>query len=266
MSKEHESWATRERCDLILQMLQSRRSLKVAELCAFLKVSEITVRRALNDLADKGLVKRVHGGAVLADTDEDSMFFTNRAKQNVAIKRLLAVEAVKHIPDNGSVYLDSGSTCLEIAKHLAVSGREYLVVSDSILVLQELFGIPRLDTMILGGSLARDKVTIDGHLATENARKLSLDVCLFSANGFTDDKVDNHFLSGVPTKEIMIQQAKRSICVIDSSKYNRTCRFQFCRWEDVDALITDSGLPLEAREHIARKGVEVHVVEVAAGN
>ncbi|MDR0362544.1 MAG: DeoR/GlpR family DNA-binding transcription regulator [Planctomycetota bacterium] len=258
MANDREPISTRS--GLILEMLQSRRSVKVSELCAILQVSEITIRRDLNDMAAKGLIRRVHGGAVLADSGEDARFFANRAQQNAEVKRLLAAEAAKLVPDNGSVYLDSGSTCFEVARHLATTGREYLIVTDSILVLRELFGIPRLETMILGGSLARDQVTVDGHLSTENARKLALDVCLFSANGFTTEHLANHYLSGVSTKETMIRTVKTSICVVDASKFGQLGRFQFCRWDDVDVMITDSRLPEQAREEIADKGVRLHIV------
>ncbi len=266
MAKEHETRSAKDRNDLILHMLQSRRSMKVAELCALLKVSEITIRRTLNEMAEKGLITRVHGGAMLVDAVEDGRFFAARAAQNHEVKKLLAQEAAKRLPPNASVYLDSGSTCFEVAKQIASSGREHLVVTDSILVLHELFGLPRLETMLLGGSLARDKVTMDGHIALDNAKRLSLDFCIVSTNSFTVEELNNQYLSGVATKEIMIERAKRSLCVIDSSKFDKRCCFHFCRWEDMDELITDSGLPDEAAAAIAAKGVEVHIVNIQAAN
>lgn len=261
MAKPPEPWAPKERADVIMRLLQSRRTVKVTELCAILKVSEITIRRSLNEMAEKGLIMRVHGGAMLVDTGEDSRFFANRARQNQLVKRLLAAETVASLPPSGSLYLDSGSTCFEVAKALATSGKEYLVVTDSLLVLRELFGIPHLETMLLGGALAPDKVTMDGHLAVESAKRLSLDVCVFSANGFTVDEISNHYLSGVATKEMMIQRCKKSVCIIDSGKYNEQCRFHFCGWEDVDEMATDSGLPREAIRGIMAQNVEVRVAE-----
>ncbi len=252
---------TRDRNETILQMLRARRNLRVGELARILKVSEITIRRVLNDMAAEGLLRRTHGGAELIDSVENSQFFQTRAQQNIEKKRLLAGAAIECIPPNGSVYLDSGSTCFEIAKQLGVGGRPLTIVTDSILVLQELHGLPGIDAMILGGGLANDKVTVDGHLAVEAARHVSVDVCFFSANGFTDDQIANQYLRGVPTKKAMIERAKKSVCVSDSSKFNKQCCFHFCRWEDVDVFVTDSGLAPEIVAAIAAKGADVRVVE-----
>lgn len=262
MEKEHDAWASKGRSDLILQILHSRRSVKVTELCAMLKLSEITIRRTLNEMADKGLVIRVHGGAMLGDTGEDTLFFDRRAKQNQLVKQMLAKEAVKLLPPSGSIYLDSGSTCLQVAREVANSGKEYLIVTDNILIPQEIFGMPRVETMLLGGTLARDKVTIDGYVAQDNAKKFALDFCLFSANGFTTQEISNYYLSGVATKETMIKRAKKSICIIDSTKYNNQSRFHFCRWDDVDEMITDSALSPDAMAAITSQGVKIHSVNV----
>lgn len=253
---------TSDRNTLIVQIIQARGNVKVSELCELLEVSEITVRRCLNDLAKQGRIRRVHGGAVLADKLEDGLFVENRARQNHEVKQRIAVEAAGMVPVNGSVYLDSGSTCLEVAKELGRRGKPYLIITDSLLVLHELYGLPQLRVMLLGGELATDKVTLDGHMATEAAKRLSVDVCMFSANGFTDEQLDNQYLFGVSNKEAIIEKAKRRVFISDSSKYNRLCCFHFCRWEDVNVFVTDSNLPEATRAVISSKGVDVRVVRV----
>lgn len=250
-----------ERMEMIFQMLKTQRRVKVAELQEVLGVSDMTVRRCLNVMASDGLLKRVHGGAVAIEEGE-TRFVQLRNSINIDIKDRLAARALDFIPENGSVFLDSGTTCFAVAKRLATTGKKCNVVTDSIKILKELQGVRHLSTMILGGSLSDDMTTIDGAFTVESAARVSMNICLFSADGFNDEQLENKFLTGAMTKKILISRATRSMCIADSSKYGHLCCFRFCGWEDVDMLLTDSGLPERADRAISRQGVEIHVVRM----
>lgn len=261
MARERSPALSKERNELIYQVLKERRTMRIAEFQEYLGVSDMTVRRSLNEMASEGLIKRVHGGAMALDEKDDNTFQI-RCSQNREAKIALARKALEFFPENGSVYLDAGSTCLAVAKALVSSGRKCIVITDSILVLQELQGSPTVEAMILGGTLASDKVTVDGALTAETAGKISVDLCLFSANGFDGEQMENQFLTGALTKKIFIERATRSMLIADSSKYDKQSCFRFSGWEDVDLLLTDSGLTPDAAELIRSKGVEVHLVEL----
>lgn len=263
MARERSPALSKGRNELIYQVLKERGTMRIAEFQEYLGVSDMTVRRSLNEMASKGLIKRVHGGAMALEEKADDTFQI-RCSQNRDAKTALAKKALEFIPENGSVYLDAGSTCLAVAKALAASDRKCIVITDSILVLQELQDSPSVEAMILGGVLASDKVTVDGVLTAETAGKISVDLCLFSANGFDGERMENQFLTGALTKKIFIERAARSMLIAASEKYNKQSCFQFSGWEDVDLLLTDSGLPPEAASLIRSKGVEVHLVAVGA--
>ena len=250
---------SKERNERIYQVLKERRTMRIAEFQEYLGVSDMTVRRSLNEMASEGLIRRVHGGAMAIEEKDDHSFQT-RCNQNREMKIALAKKAVEFIPENGSVYLDAGSTCLAVAKALATDGRKCIVITDSILVLQELQGSATVEAMILGGTLAGDKVTVDGALTVETAEKISVGLSIFSANAFDDEQMENQFLTGALTKKIFIERAARSMFIADSSKYGKQSCFRFSGWEDVDILLTDSGLPDAAAAAIRGKDVEVHLV------
>lgn len=259
MARGRTAASSKERNERIYQILQERRTMRISEFQEYLGVSDMTVRRSLNEMASEGLIKRVHGGAVVIDKEDDRSFQA-RTKQNQEVKAALAEKALEFIPDNSSIFLDAGSTCLAVAKKLAPSNKKCIVITDSILVLQELQGLPNIEAMILGGTLANDKATVDGALTVETAQKIAVGLCIFSANAFNTEQMENQFLTGALTKKILIQKATKSMFIADSSKYNKQSCFKFCGWEEVDMLLTDSNLPPQAAEIIRSRGVEVHQV------
>lgn len=261
MAKDKANVLPQERNELIFQMLKTRRSMKVSELQEILGVSDMTVRRCLNEMASDGLIQRVHGGAIAIDAEDNSRsFLLHRIKMNSDIKMAIAREVIRSVPEEGSIFLDSGTTCFAVARELVHSGKKCMVVTDSIRILQEFQPSRTINCMILGGGLSDDLTTVEGPLAIETAGKIRVELCIFSADGFDDEQLENHFLNGALTKKIMIQRAEQSMFVADSSKCNKKRYFSFCGWDEVDFFVTDSGLPEAVRDSVARKGVDVRIV------
>lgn len=246
--------------ELIFKILEDKGFVGVTELQEQLGVSDMTVRRCLNQMASAGLIQRVHGGAKPIE-EAQNLFMQLRHSINADIKNVLADKVLDFIPENGSIFLDSGTTCFAIAKRLAKSGRKLNVITDSIKIPQELQGIRHLNTTVLGGVLCDDMVTLDGHYAAEAASRVTLDVCVFSSDGFNVEQLDQQYLSGVMTKKVIISNSKIKLCVCDSTKFNMRCCFRFCGWDDIDIFLTDKGLPDAAKLAIEAKGVKLHQVD-----
>lgn len=261
MSRKRTSRSSQDRNRLIQEMLNQRGRLSVAELQDLLGVSDMTVRRCLNEMAAEGLLRRVHGGAAALDANESKLLFDSRTVENLEYKIALARAAVAFIPPGISVYLDGGTTCHQISRHIP-EGLNCFVVTDSISVLKELRGRKGVETILLGGQLAEDDNTVDGPLAAENASRMSVDMCMISSGSFTTDHLQNNVLTSMLTKKIMLENAKRNICVSDAGKFNKSKFLRFCDWERIAVFITDSRLPDDARKAIAAHGVEIHIVDV----
>ena len=129
----------------------------------------------------------------------------------------------------------------------------------------ELGGSPGIELVLLGGTLERDGNTFDGLLAVENARRIQVDCCFFSATGFSDEDVVNSGMIGSQVKQLMIRNARKVVLLADSTKYGKRGIIKLCRWSDVDVFIADCGLPEPARAAIRAAGTEVHVVEIEGG-
>lgn len=260
MAEKRNSRATQDRNHLIGEMLRLKGRLSVAELQDILGVSDMTVRRCLNEMAAEGLLRRVHGGAAAIEPGHAKLLFNARTVENHEYKTALAKVAVRFIPAGCSIYLDSGTTCYEIARHIP-EGLNCFVVTDSISIVKELRGRPGVEAILLGGQLADDDNTMDGPLAAENASRMAVDMCMISTGSFTTLHLQNNVLTSMLTKKIMIGNSNKNICVADADKFNKTKFMRFCEWEQISLFITDSRLPREAREAIAEKGVEIHIVE-----
>lgn len=259
MTDSNENASYRERMEAIFQILSKQGSARVVELQELLGVSDMTVRRCLNAMAADGLIRRFHGGAVFSE-DAQSKFSARRYHLNTNIKALLADKAMEFMPENGSVYFDSGTTALAIAKRLASSGRKMNVITDSFKVVHELKNASTVNATLLGGALCDDMTTLDGPIAAETASKFALDVCYFSADSFDEERIANKYLFGATTRRILLARSKLKVFVADSSKYTKHCCFMFCGWDDINVFLTDIFLPASAKKAIAGKGVEVVTV------
>jgi Transcriptional regulators of sugar metabolism len=251
-----------DRNEAILDMLRVRRSMKISELQEILGVSDMTVRRCLNDLASEGHLKRVHGGAVIIDSWEKELAFHTRIAENLDVKLALAASVQTFIPNGGSVYLDGGTTCYEIAKKLSTGMKKCTIITDSIAIVREFLGKENIEAILLGGRLANDGNTLDGPVAQEAASRMSVDLCIVSCDSFNNQYLQTQSLTGAQTKRLMIERSALSMCATASNKYGKNRCFQFSDWQDVDMFVTDADLPEEAKDAIESNGVEVHLVDV----
>ena len=248
----------------IYNLLQRQGAVTVSEFAALLNVSDMTVRRDLRTMAAEGLLRTVHGGAVALAQPADEKPFVSRQVERLERKQAIARQAATLLQGGESLYMDGSTTCAELARLL--HGQRHLVVTDSLSVLSELHGSAGIELVLMGGSLEKDGNTFDGLLAVESARKVNVEICLFSARSFNLDVISNPGIIGSQVKRIMIASARRCILLADSSKYGQTGVIRLCGWEDIDMMITDSLIAAEAREAIAAKGTEVRVAELPEQN
>lgn len=237
--------------------------MKIAEIQELLGVSGMTVRRCLDDMQREGIIRRVHGGATIVDPWNRIAAFHQRLSQNTPLKAQLAKKAMELVPDQGSIFIDGGSTCYEMTKLMRHSDKECVIVTDGVAAAMELRDRKKSHTILIGGQVGDDANSMDGPLAVDMASRLSVNTAFFSSTSFDDERVEMSTLVGFMVKKVMLQKASKVVCLIDSSKYRQQMCFHFYSWEDIDILVTDSGLPESAREAITAKGVEILVAGLA---
>jgi DeoR/GlpR family transcriptional regulator of sugar metabolism len=245
---------------MIFDILQKQGTVKVGELSRLLEVSQMTVRRDIQTMEIEGLLRRVHGGAAQIIHVFDEKPFASREVERQDRKQAIAKLAISLIQEGESLFLDGSTSTAELAKLLP--GREHLVITDSLSVLNYLSRRKGIELVVLGGALDKDGNTFDGILAAEGAKQIHVDCCVFSGKGFSLDGVSNAEMVGVQVKQILIAQAMRTILLADSSKFGQSGIIRICSWEEVDILVTDNHLPQEVQDSIRAAGIKVLAAEI----
>ncbi len=247
-----------ERRERVKQIVNSRHAVRVEDLKEELGVSTATIRRDLHELEEEGELRRVHGGAISVELRPIEARFEAKAATNPAQKRRIAERAAALVEPDSKIYLDAGSTCLELAKVLA-HRTDITVVTNSLPAINELAGAgPRL--IVIGGELRALSQALVGPLSTRVLDELYLDhafVGTFSLSldaGMTTTDPAEAF-----TKEHVLAHARESVLLVDGSKLGTRSFAQAGRLDQIDVVITDAALGEEASATFEHAGVRVLV-------
>jgi DeoR/GlpR family transcriptional regulator of sugar metabolism len=230
----------------------------VVDLSQHFGVSEMTIRRDLDWLAEKSMVTRVYGGAVMHQADLDEKAYFDRlgdyGLQKVAIGRA----AQYLIQDNESIILDAGTTTHEIARNLASKQNLVVITNNLPAVVEELVTLTHVNTIVLGGMIKGQEVCTVGVIAKQILSTLTADKLFLSASGFSLQQgiTDSDFRE-VEIKQAMIQAAKQVILVVDSSKYNVTKLIKVAPLSSVQTILTDDALPAHIIAELEATGIVV---------
>ena len=243
----------------IYDLIRVKKHARVIELTETFNVTDMTIRRDLEHLEKIGLVERFHGGANIVGELNSESAFAVRLVENFEMKASIARKAVDCITDGLTMFVDGSTTCNELVKLL--SGSMHLTVfTDSVEALIQLRAKHgTIDVLLIGGALEKDNNTLDGYMAVENIQKIFVDACFISCGGFSADGITNTGLIGTQVKKIILTHAKKKYLLADSTKYNKYGLYMLGDWQNVDKLITDSGLDKDAVRLLAERGANVEI-------
>lgn len=247
-----------ERRRVILDELRENGKADINDLAESLGVSSMTVRRDLKKLADNGTVTISQGVAVLNDgaLQEYAMEFKHRC--NSEEKRRIAKKAFELVNEGESVFLDSGTTVKELAL-LMSRMRNINVMTHSLLAANSICHLKENSRVIMcPGEFREMSQAYMGPLTDDFIQGFQIDLLFLSAEGVSldggitvIDVLDGH------TKRTLIRQARRTVCMLDSSKFEKSYFYHIAPLESIDMMITDTGLDDEVFEEYLQAGVNV---------
>ena len=250
---------TSSRRERIVSLLREHNSVQIPALADLFKVSTQTLRKDLNFLDAKGVCTRSPGGALLRlgalSPTEEAVDVKRRrfADEKVRIGRAAAAL----IGAGDSVLLDSGTTTLEVARHLN-SADPLVVVTNDVGIMNELAARELVQLVFLGGTLRRKNLSFYGTQTERALEGLHVDKLFLAADGFHTEKgITTHFEPEALLNRLMCRAASEIILVADSSKFGRICLHKILEPQGIARVITDEGIADETRDELARIGVEV---------
>ena len=247
-----------ERRERVKQIVKSRHAVRVEDLKDELGVSTATIRRDLDELAETGELRRVHGGAISVDVHPIEARFEAKATKQAPEKQRIAQRALELVAPDSTIYLDAGSTCLELARLLAPRS-DVTVVTNSLPAIVELAGQgPRL--VVLGGELRPLSQAIVGPLSTRLLDELYVDHAFMGTFSLSlDAGLTTTDPAEAFTKERALARAREVVLLVDGSKLGSRSFAHAGRLDQLDIVITDAELDDEAATTFENAGVRVLV-------
>lgn len=250
---------SKRRQDQILEILHQKGEVFVKNLSDQFNVSPITIRRDLDTLTEQNAVDRVHGGAVIKRDFRQEALFDEKGHQHMAEKRRIAIAAVEQIPDNAVIFLNSGSTTLEVLKQ--IKNKHVRVVTNnaaSIHVERD----PQVELFLVGGEYRKSSQSLVGDIATHSLSRVMSCCTILGINGINRKfGLTTTVQQEVSVNSMMVEQCNGPVIVVaDSSKIGVVSNFPSISIGNISTLITDSNAdPAHLRE-FESLGIEVITV------
>lgn len=227
----------RERQAYILHQVNLHNKVLCTDLSQNIQVSDDTIRRDLQELADAGKIIKVHGGAL-----SPSFHFGNQQSNEVysyTQKRIIAQKAISLIQNDMFVLTGGGTTIIEMAKALP-SSLKATFISGSIPALYEYLNHPNIDVISIGDKISKNSKITVGLDAISRIRQLKADICFLGINSINlNSGVSDNDWDVVQIKKAMIEASRKLVCLTIAEKINSQQPFQVCGIEHIDTLITE---------------------------
>lgn len=247
-----------QRRDRIAELINKEGTVSFSRLkAAFPNISEMTLRNDLKALDKDNRIVRVHGGArsigVIIGAD---IAYDIRAAQNTAEKRLIAQKALKLLTPGLSIFLDSGSTAIEIARHFPDDS--YMIFTSGINCALELTKLTNARAHLIGGELNRYNLSVNGIRSINEIEHLNFNMAFLGTTGFS---LERGFTCAVEAenelKRAIIRKADKVVVLMDSRKVGIVNTFTFASPNEISTIISDDKLDEEIKKTLEANGTEV---------
>ncbi|HZH09029.1 MAG TPA: DeoR/GlpR family DNA-binding transcription regulator [Microvirga sp.] len=256
----------RERHRIILSLVQERPVATIQDLMELTEASEATIRRDIAALHVQGRLRRVRGGAEALHPQQISPLaakpFRISEGENTAKKRAIAREAVALCSDGDAIIINGGTTTFQMVHYL--TARRMQVFTNSFAIAEHLIKHSKNQVMLPGGSVYRDQSIILSPFDNDVTRNFYARRMFMGAQGVGTLGVMEQDALIIQAEQKLINQADELVLMVDSTKFQRRSSLILCPLSRVSTLITDDGIPDQARAMIEDAGIKLIVAGVSA--
>lgn len=247
-----------ERYWTILEVLKRDGCVKVSDLMRTFHVSIETVRRDLEHMEKVGLLKRVHGGAVLDRMNSVYQTAQTREKENTLQKKEIGQAVLQFVREGQTLAMDSSTTNCEAARALKTRFQRLTVLTNYLPIINELREMEKYTIIIPGGVIQNEELAMIGDMAEENTGKFHVDTAFVSMSGISlKNGLTDYGFGEIRMKRKMMEVARETVVLADSSKFGEASLLKVCNLTDVSCIITDSGLHESTAAKYRQAGVRV---------
>ena len=233
-----------ERQKEILNYLKTKQFSTVRELSKLVWSSESSVRRDIKALEQKGYVRQIYGGVVLAEYTNSVIPVNLRDSSNSAIKEELAKEASKHIFDGATILMDGSSTVRRIAKYISHYKGLKIITNNQLIFTQ--YSNSEAKLYCTGGLFLSQSNIFVGSTAESYVNSINADILFFSSQAISEDgEISDVSEEETALRKVMLSRSKKKIFLCDSSKLGQKKTFTLCSKDDIDVIICNKSFPWE---------------------
>ena len=244
----------------IADLVRQQQTITNAEIMSRFDISIETVRRDLEYLEQHGYLRRVYGGAVASASLNSEPEYASRANSHYEEKNAIAMEAAKLISPRDAIYLGVGTTVQALVSYIK-NIDNVTVFTNALRSAIELTESGNCTVILPGGQLRPKELTVSGFPAEDNFNHFNVDKAFIGIGGITENGITDFYIGEAQIHKQLIQNARQSIVLAESSKLGMKAVVKVCALEDVDIVITDDGAPKQIVRALEQAGVRVIIAK-----
>jgi len=241
----------------ILELMTNNKKMKVNLLAELLDVSQVTLRRDLDSLEGRGIIRRAHGYATLDGADNTG----KRLAFNYSIKKRIAKAAVQTIEEGETIMIESGSCCALFAEEISLANKNITIITNSIFIKDYIYKSQGIKMIFLGGVYQPESQVMVGPLTLKTAENIYTDKFFLGTNGF----IPGQGFTGrdhlrVETAHELVKRSKKVFILTESEKFNRRGTYSLLNFDNITGVFTDDKIPLEAENTLKKYNIQLYKV------
>ena len=242
-----------ERGSRILNILSDKKKVSITALPQELKVSEVTVRKDLSQLEDRGLIRREHGFATVVNSDD----IMNRLSFNYEIKRRIAQKATEIVQDGETIMIESGSTCALLAEEIVSKRKDTTIITNSVFIATFIRQKAGAHLILLGGEYQNEAQVMVGPLIKICAVNFHVDKFFVGTDGFNEHGAMSGDLMRAEAVRNMTESAQHAIILTESKKFMQTGVVPLLPFEKISAIYTDNQINDSVKQNLEEKNIDI---------
>ncbi|OPF52005.1 DeoR family transcriptional regulator [Clostridium baratii] len=242
----------------ILELLTENKKIEVTKLSELLNVSQVTIRKDLIQLENKGLIIREHGFATLNSSDD----INNRLAYHYDIKRRIAKVATESVMDGETIMIESGSCCALLALEIARTKKDITIITNSAFIAEYIRKESNTRIILLGGEYQNESQVMVGPITRKCVESFFVDKLFIGTDGFSEASgfTGKDYMRSETVRD-MAKQANHVIIVTESTKFSQKGVVNLIATDEISSVVTDVNIPKEYEEYLSSKNIEVKKVE-----